>query len=129
MSLDGGLRQKFRSKIPEWQWTSVETGAVSPGLPDAEFCAPGGVSGWVEFKQTAGWKVTFQPLQIPWIHRRARLGGRVFVAIRRKKDELYIVPGSQILELEEHGVKGLTPVEGSGSRNWNWEEVKQILLA
>lgn len=128
MSVDGGLRQIFRGKFRDWQWTSIETGAVSPGTPDAEFCAPGGTSGWVEFKQITGWKVTFQPLQVPWIHRRYRLGGRVFVAIRRKKDELYVIPGEHILELEDKGVKNFTPISGVGSRKWDWAEVEDILL-
>ncbi len=79
---DGGLRRIFRDKFPEWQWTSIETGAVSPGTPDAEYCAPNGVSGWIEYKKADHWKVTFQPLQIPWIHKRARLGGKVFIAVR-----------------------------------------------
>ena len=101
---------------------------VSPGTPDAEFCAPGGISGWVEFKQTSGWAVKFQPLQIPWIHRRARLGGRVFIAVRRKKDELYVIKGENILDLEEKGLRGFAPIEGIGARNWNFSEVSDILL-
>lgn len=129
MSSDGGLRQLFRSRFRDWHWTSIETGAVSPGTPDAEFCAPGGISGWVEFKKIDGWKITFQPLQVPWIHRRYRLGGRVFVAVRRKRDELYVIPGEHILELEERGVKNFVPITGVGARNWDWCEVEQILTA
>jgi hypothetical protein len=128
VSIDGGLRQIFRTKFRDYQWTSIETGAVSPGTPDAEYCAPGGLSGWVEFKKTSGWKVEFRPLQVPWIHRRARLGGRVFIAVRRKKDELYLISGADVLELEEKGVKNFVPIAGVGSRNWDWNEVEQILL-
>ena len=128
MSTDGGLRQIFRTKFRDYQWTSIETGAVSPGTPDAEYCAPGGITGWVEFKQCSGWKVKFQPLQVPWIHRRARLGGRVFIAVRRKKDELYLISGADVLELDEKGVKNFVPITGVGSRNWDWNEVEQILL-
>lgn len=127
MSTDGGLRQLFRSKFRDWQWTSIETGAVSPGTPDAEFCTPDGISGWVECKKTSGWKIKFQPLQVPWIHRRHRLGGRVFVAVRRKTDELYVVPGEFILELAETGVKNFSPISGVGARNWDWSEVEKIL--
>ena len=127
MSTDGGLRQMFRAHFRDWQWTSIECGAVSPGTPDAEFCAPGGLSGWIEYKQTSGWKVKFQPLQIPWIHRRARLGGRVFVAVRRKRDYLYLIPGKDVLELEETGVKNFTPISGEGARNWDWAEVEDTL--
>lgn len=128
MNTDGRLRTIFRGKFPDWQWTSVETGAVAPGTPDAEWCAPGGISGWIEFKQTAGWKVKFQPLQLPWIHRRARLGGRVFIAVRRKKDFLYIIPGSDILTLNDLGLKAFKPIDGEGARNWDWLEVENCLL-
>lgn len=127
MSTDGGLRTLFRTHFRDWQWTSIETGAVSPGTPDAEFCAPSGCAGWVEYKQTSGWKVTFQPLQVPWVHRRWRLGGRVFVAVRRKKDYLYVIPGEKILELEERGVRDFVPIQGVGARNWDWAEVERIL--
>jgi hypothetical protein len=129
VTTDGGLRPIFRKKFQDWHWTSIETGLVSPGTPDAEFCAPGGISGWIEFKQTSGWAIKFQPLQIPWIHRRARLGGRVFIAVRRKKDELFVIEGSRILELEEYGLKKFSPIEGIGARNWNWDEVESRLLS
>lgn len=85
--------------------------------------------GLVEFKQTSGWRVRFQPLQIPFIHRVSRLGGRVFVAVRRKKDELFVIEGSKILELEEFGLKKFSPIEGIGARNWNWDEVESRLLS
>ncbi|MDE2106255.1 MAG: hypothetical protein KGL39_54045 [Patescibacteria group bacterium] len=123
---DGGLRQKFREHFPLWQWTTVETGIVSPGTPDAEFCAPGGTSGWVEFKKTDGWKITFEPLQPAWIHKRARLGGRVFVAVVRKKTELFVLHGVEIARLVEEGVKGRQPINRIG-RSWDWAEVEKIL--
>lgn len=51
----------------------------------------------------------------------------MFVAVRRKKDELYVIPGEHILELEERGVKEFTPVSGRGVRNWDWAEIERIL--
>jgi len=84
--------------------------------------------GLVEFKQCSGWRVKFQPLQVPYIHRVSRLGGRVFIAVRRKKDELYLISGADVLELDEKGVKNFVPITGVGSRNWDWNEVEQILL-
>lgn len=127
MSIDGGLHALFKSHFKDWQWTRVESGSVSPGTPDVEFAAPGGLSGWIEYKQTSGWKVKFQPLQVPWIHRRARLGGRVFVAVRRKKDYLYLIPGQHVLELEDKGVKDFVPIAGIGARNWDWSEIEDTL--
>jgi hypothetical protein len=125
---DGDLRAIFREKFKTWQWSSVETGIVSPGIPDAEFCAPGGVSGWVEFKKTEGWKINFEPLQPSWIHKRVRLGGRVFVAVRRKVDELYVIPGTEILSLVDVGLKGRSPLCAGGRRKWDFKLVEQILL-
>jgi hypothetical protein len=118
----------FKKQTPDWMWSRLETGAVCPGIPDSLFVAPGGTMGLVEFKQCSGWRVRFQPLQIPFIHRVSRLGGRVFIAVRRKKDELYLISGADVLELDEKGVKNFVPITGVGSRNWDWNEVEQILL-
>lgn len=125
---DGGLRRIFRERFPLWHWTAIETGCVSPGAPDVEFCAPGGVSGWVEFKRVNGFKITFEPLQPGWIFKRARLGGRVFVAVRRKVDELHIIPGTEIVALTETGLKGRQPLTAGGLRSWDWKKVEQTLL-
>lgn len=107
MSTDGDLRKLFRQAMPQAQWTTIETGAVAQGVPDAEFIFPPpvvpkyrpstpgyidiyprtggpGVSGWIEFKQTGGWAVTLRPEQIGWLSRRVRHGGRAFIAVRRK---------------------------------------------
>jgi|LakMenE18May11ns_1017448.scaffolds.fasta_scaffold9760270_2 hypothetical protein len=129
LALDGGLYPIFKSHTPDWLWSRLETGAVCPGIPDSLFVAPGGTMGLVEFKQTSGWRCKFQPLQIPFIHRVSRLGGRVFIAVRRKKDELFVIEGSKILELEEFGLKKFSPIEGIGARNWNWDEVESRLLS
>jgi hypothetical protein len=53
----------------------------------------------------------------------------VFIAVRRKKDELFVIEGSKILELEEFGLKKFSPIEGIGARNWNWDEVESRLLS
>jgi len=80
----------------------------------------------VEFKKVEGWKITFEPLQPAWINKRSRLGGRVFVAVRRKLTELYVIPGSEILRMIEVGVKGREPIKRIG-RSWDWEQVEKIL--
>lgn len=126
--IDGGLRRIFREKFPDWQWTAIESGAVSPGTPDVEYCAPDGISGWIEYKKSDHWKVYFQRGQVPWVHKRARLGGRVFIAIRRKQDELFLISGDRVLDIEEQGLRGFEPVCKNGIRNWNWKIVESILL-
>ena len=124
---DGGLRALFRSKFPTWVWASLETGSVCPGIPDAYYCAPGGVSGFLEYKSTEGWKVIFQPLQPAWIHKHTRLGGRSGIIVKRKQTEIYLIPGEEIFQLAEEGVKGRVPVAKAGN-SWDWGEVEKFLL-
>ncbi|HEY1249069.1 MAG TPA: hypothetical protein VGE97_08790 [Nitrososphaera sp.] len=133
---DGGLRQIFRHSIAEWQWTSVETAGTASGVPDSEFCATCGITGWIEFKQTNKFYVQIKPLQVKWIDRRARMGGRVWIAVRRipkaakwgDVDELWLMKGDQAQALF-HG--GLENISGhcwkGGPKTWNFDEIKDIL--
>jgi hypothetical protein len=134
---DGGLRAEFRSRFHGYQWTSIETFTL-PGVPDSEYCSPQGAQGWVEFKRATAWKVTFEPFQPAWIDRRARYGGRIWVAVRRKPpakrwaglDELWMIPGSEVLRLAHEGLRVFNNsyIMGSiGPASWNWELVEQAL--
>jgi len=110
---DGGLRVEFRHRMPTWQWTSIESPLTAPGAPDSEYCAPGGGQGWIEFKATHAWAVKFRPLQPGWISRRARLGGSVFVAVRRVREALGVgVRGEGRLGPGEGAKAALGPSEG-----------------
>jgi hypothetical protein len=129
--MDGGLRQLFRKHIKSAQWTSIESGQTERGIPDSEFCFPGGIQGWIEYKQTKGWvipKTKSWPFQVAWIDRRARLGGRVFIAVRRI-DELWLYRGKDAKGLKTGGLKAIRPMlreEGWPGR-WDWEAVERIL--
>jgi hypothetical protein len=133
---DGGLRQLFRSRFPTWQWSAIETWTAA-GVPDSEYCTPGGAAGWIECKATSAWKVEFEPLQPAWIHRRARYGGRVWVAVRRlptaKKfagtDELWLIPGIEVLKLALGGLKAMDAAQAfeGGPANWNWARIRTLL--
>lgn len=131
---DGGLRRELRARLPGWQFTHVESPTTAPGCPDTEFCAPGGAQGWVECKRTAAFTLTFRPLQVGWIERRTRLGGRVFVAVRRLTlkgaDELWIYPGEKVRALVDRGLRVL-PLGcwAGGPAAWDWEEVGNNLQA
>ena len=130
MSRDGRLAELFRDHLPEWQWSRIETGPVCPGVPDLEYCAPGGITGWIECKKTDGWRVYFTELQPSWLSRRARLGGRVTVAVRRKDKFLYMIQGLEILRLiEEKSLKGFQPLAGKEVREWDWEAIESNLRA
>lgn len=138
MSSDGGLRAMFRTHLPG-HWQSVETAATGQGVPDSNYCI-GGVEGWVEFKQTHGWKPRFKPTQPGWISQRVRAGGRVWVAVRRWRseaevhadvDELWMVPGGLTVKLVHDGLQAVryqSVVFSGPTRRWNWGEVCRLLL-
>ena len=141
VATDGGLRKLFRRHLRAgFHWQSVETGGTGLGVPDSNFCCDG-VEGWVEFKQTTGWQVTLRPEQVAWLVRRAMVGGRVFVAVRRRNDggprrgdpvdELWLLNGARARELEEGGLRaglGTLVVSIGGPARWRWDLVRAALL-
>lgn len=130
--MDGQLRSIFSQNLRSAQWTPIESGLTIQGIPDSEYCFPGGIQGWVEHKQTNGWqikKTKSWPFQVAWISRRVRMGGRVFVAIRRKSDQLWLVHGSQIKQLADVGLQGVVPVGywDGGPSKWSWPDIEAAL--
>ena len=128
MAIDGGLRGMFRAKLPG-HWQSVESGGTGLGIPDSNYCIKG-IEGWVEFKQTKGWAVRMRPEQIGWIFKRTLEGGRVWVAVRRKEEELWLVPGSSVRVLASEGLQGLDEayIWTGGPRLWDWSAILEKLL-
>ena len=130
---DAGLRRELRAHLPAFQWSHLESPTTAPGAPDTEFCAPGGAQGWVECKRATAYALTLRPLQVAWLSRRARLGGRAFVAVRRitpkGADELWLYPGVRVVELAQLGLRCSEPlgVWGGGPEKWLWNEVSEIL--
>jgi len=140
MAIDGGLRQLFRAHLPAWHWTSIETGSTGRGIPDMEYCAPGGVTGWLELKHTAGYAVALAPEQVAWLTRRARAGGRAFIAVRRRApagprrgaacDELYLVAGAAAAGLKAQGLGAVAhDTWAGGPAKWDWDAIAQLLTA
>jgi hypothetical protein len=130
--IDGGLRNIFKEKMPWAHWQAIETGAVGLGVPDSNVCFSGREL-WVEFKKTDHWAVTMRPEQIGWISRRTRLGGCVFIAIRRAQDELWLVDGKWVKELAAGGLKWVSTLEGhhvwrGGRANWDWPEISRLFF-
>lgn len=140
--MDGELRAIFRRRLPDFQWTSIESAATGSGIPDCEYCAPMGAQGWVEMKGTNGWSVEVRPCQVAWLTRRARMGGRAFVAVRRRTlagprrgpaaDELWLVNAHASPRLRAGDLKALTGgdiayVGWGGPTKWNWNTVGLIL--
>jgi hypothetical protein len=140
-SADDGLRPIIRDNLRRGMWwTTVETGLVTQGVPDINYIADGGIEGWVECKATKGFAVVFKPMQVGWHERRYRMGGRTWIAIRRRTrggvrsgapvDELYLVPGCYVIELRDEGLDcGRALFMGDGGPGaWRWDDVRRHLL-
>jgi hypothetical protein len=135
--VDGGLRKLFREHFPEAQWTSVETGSTGAGVPDAEYCFPGGAQGWVEFKLATANVVRIDPEQVAWAERRSRNDGPVFLAVRQKAlqgprrkavDALFLYRGIQTRAVMLGGLV-TSPVGWwpGGPARWDWDAIRYIL--
>lgn len=140
MSTDGGLRKLFQDHLPEAQWQSVETWSTGQGVPDMEYCFKGGLSGWIENKKTEANAVGMRSEQIGWIERRVRMGGRAFVAVRRRFaggarrvacDELWLFHGRDARALYLGGLTAAKPLLCcvNGPARWDWEAVKKVITA
>lgn len=132
MAIDGGLRSTFRTRLPKFMWTSIESPFTSKGIPDAEF-AFDGYSAWVEFKLAKGKQLNIKPEQIGWHIRRDRQKCPSFIAVRNHKpgiDQLLIYYGYQIEALDSFGID-LKPqlVTNGGASRWNWSDVSETLLS
>jgi hypothetical protein len=139
---DGDLKRIFRKHLPRFDFQPVEMDVLAPGVPDLNYCCDG-VEGFIELKQTSAWSVVVGENQVPWVERRLRAGGRVFVAVRRRcpsgprrraKDELWLLAGAAIRDLAEEGLRGVPAgrVLGrwtDGPARWDWPRVAQLLLA
>lgn len=140
---DGGLRGLFRSHLRQHaDMQAVETGLIAAGVPDLNYCASG-AEGWIEMKQTDGWAVTLRPEQVGWLCRRARAGGRVFVAVRRwhdggprrgpAADELWLLAGRFAPDLKTMGLEWASSSPAllgrwhGGPARWDWLAVLRAL--
>lgn len=126
---DGGLRQLFRTKLPHFDWTTVEIGLASRGVPDLNGCFAG-IEVWVELKQCAHWRILVRPEQVGWAERRAEHGGRTFVAVRRTLDELWLYLGSDLRRLKTERLDAVKPLYHGlgGPSRWDWDRVGEILI-
>jgi hypothetical protein len=142
MNRDGDLRPLIRRNVLGCHWQAIESGGTGLGIPDLNGKFRDGPEIWIECKMTRGWAVTLRPEQIGWLVTRARYGGHVFVAVRRRPekggaDELYLCRGSYARELRAEGLRaayvgrGLVGrwEGGPGSGGWNWEVVAASLRA
>lgn len=107
MSIDGGLRKEFHKRIKPCRWTAIETGGVSPGTPDSNYCLPGGIEGWIEFKLTDtsdNMRWSWQPGQFSWAKAQVSVGGRWLLGVRRRTalvDQLWMFT---LRDVEQNGM-------------------------
>lgn len=142
MSIDGDLRSIFRRSLPTVDWQSIESAITGGGVPDVNGCHRG-AEFWVEFKQTEEWAVSLRPEQVGWLCRRARAGGRVFIAVRRRclagprragADELWLLWGHFAPDLKTGGLRRAPPgsvlgIWSGGPRSWDWGAVLACLTS
>lgn len=137
MTKDGGLRQIFRTKLPKFHWQSVESPLTGKGTPDSNYCFDG-YEGWIEYKQTDSIKRvrSIKPEQVAWAERRARVGGRVFMAVRARYgncDSLWLVRAPAIRSVFAGGLSSIGPGEGEswegGPQSWDWAMIALILTS
>jgi len=133
MKKDGGLRAIFRHHLQHFHWVTIETAFIEAGIPDCNYCCHGN-EGWIEFKMTSGWALSsLKQEQIAWLQRRARAGGRTFIAVRRltkNADELWIFAGVHAAALKAHGLAAQVTLlyKGtSGPRAWDWACIEKLL--
>ncbi len=134
---DDGLRSLFHQHLRAgFHWVAVETGFTQKGVPDSNACGKG-KEFWVESKSVrSGWRPKIDGFQVSWHEHRLRMGGKTFVAIRRRvdregSDDLYLYHGSSIRRLFSEGMGEVLPLvhtTGSPGR-WDWASVRSALLS
>lgn len=134
---DGGLRKEYRTHLPHFHWTSVESPLTVAGIPDSNYCHAG-VEGWIENKCVRKSDlVEIRPEQVAWIERRTRAGGNVFIGVRYPKfhdsfcllkpnaGRWLLTNGLHLHELPTHYYLGHW--RGGPSR-WKWPKIAEILI-
>jgi Holliday junction resolvase len=124
--------------LPEVHWLTVETSATEGGVPDMNGCCTG-IEFWIEMKVTSGWTVSLRPQQIGWLMRRCRVGGRAFIAVRRRAhkgkcrveaDELHLFSGAYANVVKDVGVRAHAIERWHGGPSqWDWHAIKRHLLS
>jgi hypothetical protein len=124
---DGGLRAMFRRNMKQIHWTTIESILTEGGIPDLNGCVDG-VEFWIECKVARGWKVAVRPAQISWIRRRVKVGGHVYIAVKRRK-ELWLIAGAAVNALARGGLRAVprAAVRLLLPQPWPWAAVAATL--
>ena len=121
--------QRLNARLRDKLWGDTQRIEGTPGCPDINACY-NCREVWIESKIVRKGKVTFEPGQIPWMKRRRKQGGWVFVAAY-DAPILYIISGDYVEILRDHGVK--SPFFQSGTKTFRydmpipWDEVNSVI--
>jgi hypothetical protein len=134
---DGGLRNTFRTWLPEFHFQAIESALTGGGIPDLNGCYDG-AEFWVETKWTQGFVVEVRTKQAVWIKRRVLAGGRAFIAVRRVArpgprrggavDDLFLYHGRDVDRVARDGLDA-KPLGcwGGGPARWDWPLIARTL--
>lgn len=133
MTTDGGLPLLLMKELNERGFACrIETGGTGRGIPDIHYVIEG-EAGWIECKFTSGNAIDIRPEQCAWAERYARNRGRVFLAIRQKKDNtrgkvdrLWLL-GPQHIRLKKLDEANALLVADGGPARWNWDAIMELL--
>lgn len=129
MPSESDFRRLFRKYLPQVHWATVESRTTESGIPDINGALQG-AEFWIECKVVKAFAVNLRPMQMAWILRRVRHGGNVFIAVRKKNsivDELYLIDGKYVKELNEKGLHEFKCIGGGGPGQWPWAVVASML--
>lgn len=134
MSSDGDLSRLIQRNLPQADWLRIESGGTGRGIPDLNGCCSG-IEAWIECKATEHWAVEVWPEQVAWAERRARFGGRVFLAVRQKRTNLWLLnhEGARALREKLHRLDqlpaGIVLYRGEGGPGrWSWATLARIFF-
>lgn len=133
--IDGGLWGEISKHVGYHHFQRIESTLTGNGIADVNYLLEGGTEGWIELKKSDHWAVGMRPEQIGWHLRRARLGGRTFIAVRRapkREDELWLIPGREVSWLAKNGLRTVSTkwrLGREGPKNWDWAAFLEVLGA
>jgi len=123
---DGNLSDLLKRHLPSWHWVRIESAGTATGIPDLNGCKAG-VEVWIECKRLIGKKVDLSAFQATWLERRARVGGRTFVAARNDA-AFYLFAGARASEVRMFGIAAPALVSFAGKMtDERWGEVERCL--
>jgi hypothetical protein len=119
---ESALWALIKRNLTDVHWARIESWSKQ-GIADVNGCHLGREF-WMELKVTNAIKIKFKDYQPPWILKRARAGGIIWVCVRRK-DTIRLYWGGRVRELIDLGWK-LEP-DYSWDKPWPWARMLEAM--